>query len=112
VARIGVFCLPMQSHMTLFLTLAAALRDHGHEAVFFCLSMSATRIREGGFDFRLIEPDAVLSQTLDSMIYQMDTLESGDAVKLLGTLRGSPIRECFEERSDHGGAGSSRCPDC
>jgi zeaxanthin glucosyltransferase len=84
VPRIGAFCLPMRSHMSVFLELAAALREHGHEIVFFCIPMNAARIREQGFDHRLIEPDAVPSGTLDSMIRQMGTLEGGDALKLLG----------------------------
>jgi len=83
-ARIGVFCLPMRSHMSLFLTLAAALREQGHDLIFFGLSMNAARIQEQGFEFRLIDPDAALSGTLDGMLRQMGTVEGGDAMKLLG----------------------------
>lgn len=82
--RIGMFCLPMRSHMSVFLTLAAALREHGHEIVFFCLPMNAAQIRERGFEYRSIETDTVPPGFWESVIRQMGALEGGDALKLLG----------------------------
>jgi MGT family glycosyltransferase len=70
--------------MSVFLALAAALREHGHEIVFFCIPMNVARIRERGFEYRSIDPDAVSSDTWDSMMRKMGTLERGPALKLLG----------------------------
>ncbi len=64
--------------------MAGALREHGHEIVFFCIPMNAARVREQGYEYRLIESDSVLPGTWESMLRQMGTLEGGDALKLLG----------------------------
>jgi zeaxanthin glucosyltransferase len=50
-ANIGVFCLPMPSHLNLFLALGRALENRGHRLVFFGISDNEPQIRSAGFDF-------------------------------------------------------------
>lgn len=50
-ANLGVFCLPMPSHLNLFLALARALANRGHRIVFFGISDNERQIREAGFEF-------------------------------------------------------------
>lgn len=50
-ANIGVFCLPMPSHLNLFLALGHALAHRGHRIVFFGISDNRAQIRNAGFDF-------------------------------------------------------------
>jgi zeaxanthin glucosyltransferase len=50
-SNLGVFCLPMPSHLNLFLALARALANRGHRMVFFGVSDNEPQIREAGFDF-------------------------------------------------------------
>lgn len=57
-ANIGVFCLPMPSHLSLFLVLAHALANRNHRLVFFGLSGNERKIREAGFDFYSTDPDS------------------------------------------------------
>ncbi len=70
-ARIGIFCLPMRSHMNLFLTLAQALAANGHELTFFGLPGNAERILNAGFSFERLEPNEEPSGTLDRMVGEM-----------------------------------------
>ena len=58
-ANIGVFCLPMPSHLSLFLVLADSLRKRGHRIIFFGISDNELKIREAGFDFVSTEPDSL-----------------------------------------------------
>jgi zeaxanthin glucosyltransferase len=57
-ANIGIFCLPMPSHLNLFLVIAEALARRGHRMIFFGLSDNEHKIREAGFDFYSTDPDA------------------------------------------------------
>jgi zeaxanthin glucosyltransferase len=57
-ANIGIFCLPMPSHLNLFLVVAEALAKRGHRMIFFGISDNKAKIREAGFDFYPIDPDA------------------------------------------------------
>jgi zeaxanthin glucosyltransferase len=70
-ARFGIFCLPMKSHMNLFLTLAHALRNNGHHITFFAISSLRDQILGAGFDFCLIEPRSCPIGTLGKMINEM-----------------------------------------
>ena len=58
-ANIGVFCLPMPSHLSLFLVLGRALASRGHRVIFFGISENAATIRDAGFDFYPIDPDSI-----------------------------------------------------
>jgi MGT family glycosyltransferase len=58
-ANIGVFCLPMPSHLNLFLVLGGALANRGHRVIFFGISENAGKIRDAGFDFYPIDPDSI-----------------------------------------------------
>jgi zeaxanthin glucosyltransferase len=58
-ANIGVFCLPMPSHLNLFLVLGEALARRGHRMFFFGISDNERKIREAGFDFCSTDPDEV-----------------------------------------------------
>jgi zeaxanthin glucosyltransferase len=57
-ANIGIFCLPMPSHLNLFLVIAEALASRGHRMIFFGLSDNERKIREAGFDFYSTDPDS------------------------------------------------------
>lgn len=57
-ANIGVFCLPMPSHLNLFLVLARALANRGHRLLFFGLPDNERKVRDAGFDFYSTHPDA------------------------------------------------------
>lgn len=58
-ANIGIFCLPMPSHLNLFLVVAEALAKRGHRIIFFGISDNEPRIRQAGFDFCSTDPDTV-----------------------------------------------------
>ncbi len=58
-ANIGVFCLPMPSHLKLFLVLGDALARRGHRIIFFGISDNERKIREAGFDFYSTDPDGI-----------------------------------------------------
>jgi len=58
-ANIGVFCLPMPSHLNLFLVLGEALARRGHRVIFFGISDNEGKIRDEGFDFYSTDPEAV-----------------------------------------------------
>ena len=83
-ANLGVLCLPMPSHMTMFLALARALADRGHQVTFFAISNNEKAIREAGFGFELLEPDSVPVGTLGEMMRQMSTLGNIASMKLQG----------------------------
>ena len=83
-ARIGVFCLPMSSHINLFLTLADALTQRGHRTIFFGISDNEYKIREAGFDFHSIEPDTLPPGSLGKMMREMGSLDSLRAMRLQG----------------------------
>jgi zeaxanthin glucosyltransferase len=83
-ARIGIFCLPMRSHMNLFLTLGQALAANGHELTFFGLPGNAERILNAGFSFERLEPSEEPSGTLDRMVSEMASLGKVAAMLLQG----------------------------
>lgn len=62
-AHIGVFCLPMPSHLNLFLALGQALARRGHRVIFFGISDNERKIREAGFDFYSTDPEGVAPGT-------------------------------------------------
>ena len=81
-ASLGVFCLPMPSHMNLFLALARTLQDRGHQLTFFGISDNEKRVRDAGLRFQLLEPDSVPTGTLGQMMRQMTNLGSLAALRL------------------------------
>lgn len=83
-AHFGVFCLPMPSHMNLFLALARTLASRGHRLTFFGISDNETRVRDAGFEFQLLEPDELPVGTLGEMMRQMSTLGNFQSMKLQG----------------------------
>lgn len=70
-AHIGVTCLPMLSHMNLFLALGEELQARGHQLTFFNLPENKARIVSMGFEFASIEPEDLPSGTLGRMIQDM-----------------------------------------
>jgi zeaxanthin glucosyltransferase len=83
-AHIGVFCLPMPSHINLFLVLGDALARRGHRITFFGLSGNKAKIRDAGFDFHSTEPDHLPLGTLGKMMREMGHLASFKAMRLQG----------------------------
>ena len=83
-ARIGIFCLPMPSHMSIFLALAQTLSARGHTVTFFAISDNEERIRKAGHSFELLEPDVVPIGTLGNMMRQMSTLSRLSSMRLQG----------------------------
>ncbi|HTU45453.1 MAG TPA: glycosyltransferase [Bryobacteraceae bacterium] len=62
-ANIGIFCLPMPSHLNLFLALGGALARRGNRLIFFSVLDNERKIREAGFDFYSTDPDAAPRDT-------------------------------------------------
>ncbi len=83
-AHIGVFCLPMPSHMNLFLALGNTLARRGHRITFFGISGNEAKIRDAGFDFHSTEPDDLPRGTLGNMMRDMGTLGPFKAMRLQG----------------------------
>lgn len=81
-AHLGVFCLPMPSHMNLFLALARTLSARGHQLTFYGLPSNAERIRGAGFHFQALEPDSVPPGTLDRMMREMSSLGKLGSMRL------------------------------
>lgn len=80
----GVFCLPMISHMNLFLALSKELSKRGHRITFFAISDNERRIREEGFEFQLLEPDGIPHGSLGRIIREMSQLKALASMKLQG----------------------------
>lgn len=83
-AHIGVFCLPMASHVNLFLAVSSELARRGHRITLFGISANEPRIRDAGFGFESTEPDDLPRGTLSQMIRQMGELGSVAALRLHG----------------------------
>lgn len=83
-ARIGIFCLPMRSHVNLFLALAHELRSRGHHLTFFGIPSNAKRVSKEGFTFEVLEPDSAPSGTLDRMMDEMSSLGNLSSMRLQG----------------------------
>jgi zeaxanthin glucosyltransferase len=66
-ANIGVFCLPMPSHLSLFLAVGEALARRGHRVIFFGISDNERRIREAGFEFYSTDPEGVPAGTFSGL---------------------------------------------
>ena len=62
-ANIGIFCLPMPSHLNLFLALGGTLARRGNRLIFFSLLDNEHKIREAGFDFYSTDPEATPRDT-------------------------------------------------
>ncbi len=74
-AHLGIFCLPMPSHVNLFLALAETLAARGHRITFFGITGNEQKIRGRGFDFQATDSDIEPPGALASMIRQIG--ESG-----------------------------------
>jgi hypothetical protein len=83
-AHLGVICLPMSSHMNLFLTLARKLASRGHCITFFGISDNETKVREAGFEFETIESDTLPPGTLGHMMHEMSRSNHFGALRLQG----------------------------
>ena len=82
--NLGVFCLPMASHVNLFLALARTLRDRGHRLTFFGISVNEAKIRAAGFGFQSVEPDTVPAGTLGHIMHRMAALGGLGSMRLQG----------------------------
>lgn len=83
-ANLGVLCLPIPSHMNLFLALGRTLADRGHEVTFFTITEHEAKIRGAGLGFRALEPSSVPAGTLSRMMHQMGELGHLGAMRLQG----------------------------
>ena len=83
-AHFGVFCLPMPSHMNLFLALARTLSARGHRVTFFGIANNDSKVRKAGLEFQLMEPYTAPPGTLGSMMRQMSTLGNLRAMRMQG----------------------------
>lgn len=83
-AHIGVTCLPMPSHMNLFLALGEELQARGHNLTFFNLPENKARIVSMGFEFASIEPEHLPSGTLGRMIQDMGKASPRAAMAIQG----------------------------
>jgi zeaxanthin glucosyltransferase len=83
-ARIGIFSLPMPSHINLFLALGEALTRRGHQVSFFGISDVASKIREAGFDFYPIDPDSMPPGSFASLTRNMGQRGSLAGMRLQG----------------------------
>jgi zeaxanthin glucosyltransferase len=81
-AHLAILCLPMSSHMRLFLTLARALRNRGHRITFFGISNNRKKVEEAGFSLQIVEPEGRPSGTLGRMIEDMSTLGNFQSMRL------------------------------
>ncbi len=83
-AHIGVFCLPMQSHMSLFFALSQTLQNRGHHITFFAISDQQQKIQNAGFTFQLMEPDHVPIGTLGKLMSEMANSGNFASMRLQG----------------------------
>jgi zeaxanthin glucosyltransferase len=87
-AHIAVFCLPMPSHLRLFLALSQALASRGHHISFFGVSETRRAIEQAGFDFYLIDSEAMPSGTFTALTEGMGKT---------GALAGMRLQGHFDE---------------
>jgi len=87
-AHLGIFCLPMPSHVSLFLALAETLAGRGHRITFFGITGNEQRIRDAGFNFQATDADVLPPGALGAMIRKI-----GEA----GPLRGMRLRGRVDE---------------
>jgi MGT family glycosyltransferase len=85
-AHLGVFCLPMPSHVNLFLALAEELARRGHRVTFFGITGDEERIRAGGFDFQATDSDVLPHGALRAMIGQIGKSGPLRSMRLQGRL--------------------------
>ncbi|MDQ6678155.1 MAG: glycosyltransferase [Acidobacteriota bacterium] len=83
-ARIGIFCLPMGSHINHFLAIAEELSARDHDLIFFNLPENEQKIRAAGFGFVSIEPDTLPPGALGEMMRAMGALGPLAAMRLQG----------------------------
>jgi MGT family glycosyltransferase len=85
-ARIGMFCLPMPSHLNLFLALGQTLASRGHRITIFGISENKRKIREAGFEFQPTDPDSLPPGTLGRMIRKIGEVGPLSAMRLQGRI--------------------------
>ncbi|MBV8807220.1 MAG: MGT family glycosyltransferase [Acidobacteriaceae bacterium] len=85
-AHIGIFCLPMPSHLALFLALAETLAGRGYRITMFGISENKSRIQEAGFEFQPTDPDSVPPGTLGQMIRKIGQVPPLAAMRLQGRI--------------------------
>jgi zeaxanthin glucosyltransferase len=85
-ANLGIFCLPMRSHLNLFLALGETLATRGNHITIFGISENEQTIRDAGFEFRPTDPDTVAPGTLGRMIQKIGDVGSLSALRLQGRI--------------------------
>lgn len=96
-ARFGIFCLPLPSHLNLFLSLGQALKAQGHQSVFFNIPEVEERVRTYGFEFGCVEPQTVPMGTIGALVRRMGNIAGLDALRLqlqFDRLRSEGILNC------------------
>ncbi len=85
-AHIGIFCLPMPSHLNLFLAVGETLASRGHRITFFGISENKHKIRQAGFEFQSTDPDNLPPGTLGQMIQKIGEVGPFSAMLLQGRI--------------------------
>jgi MGT family glycosyltransferase len=81
-ARIAIICLPMASHLNLFLEVAEHLKRRGHEVSFIGIARTQPRVENAGFAFHCAEPDAMVAGTLGRIMDEMGSTGNLKTLKL------------------------------
>ena len=81
-AHIGVLCLPVPSHLNLFLVLSKTLLSRGHRVTFFGIPEVKEKIIAAGPDFVRLEPESVPTGTISSLVDGMGNARGHAAVKM------------------------------
>ncbi|MBV8708605.1 MAG: MGT family glycosyltransferase [Acidobacteriaceae bacterium] len=105
-ARFGIFCLPLPSHLNLFLSLGEALKARGHQIVFFGIPEVEERVRMYGFEFCCLEPQTVPTGTIQALVQRMGNIAGLDALRLqlqFDRLRSEGVLGCGPEAVRHAG---------
>ncbi len=81
-ARLGIVCLPVPSHLNLFFSLSQILAARGHQIVFFGIPELEERTRKCGFDFSPLEPNSVPTGSIHAIVQRMGDVSGIRAVRL------------------------------
>ena len=85
-AHLGIFCLPMISHINTFLVAARALRNRGHKITFFNIAENESRIVQADMNFERREPEHLPPGSIGKIIREMSDATSLTAMRLQGRL--------------------------
>lgn len=81
-ARLGILCLPVPSHVNLFFSLSQVLAARGHQIVFFAIPELEERVRNFRFDFRPLEPDSLPTGSIHAIVQRMGDVSGIAAARL------------------------------